>query len=503
MLLWHLPLAAAGYTCWDRTCASWLDFMFYDQAKIIIRAGKGGDGCVSFRREKFVPKGGPDGGDGGRGGDIVFQASSGLRDLAFLRRKRSFRAGSGEMGKGSKRSGRNGADFVIEVPPGTQIFEAGGERGEAPAKVKGQHNAGARGRDAPPHAAPPQADLVTDRQRYVAAHGGEGGRGNARFASSVRRAPRFAELGLPGEEKTVILKLKLLADAGLLGFPNAGKSSLLRIISHAKPKVADYPFTTVVPMLGTVEDPWSHRQLTVADIPGLLEGASEGVGLGDEFLAHLERTALLIHLVDAGGYFGRDPVDNFVSINGELARFSPDLAARWQLVAVNKIDMTGDDIVREVAGRLAAEIGRRCRAGDRAFSWLLNEAGGNGDEANAAHAIETISAATGQGVDRLIRRSFALLDQAAGMAPAAEPQQGILYHPGEGEDWEIIEADGRFGVRGAIVEKLVARTDFGNEEAVLYLKERLERLGVSDALRRAGASSGAGVEIGGRQVGFW
>ena len=452
--------------------------MFYDRAKIEIRAGKGGNGCISFRREKYVPKGGPDGGDGGGGGDVIFRATNRLRDLAYFQRQRHFRAAKGGMGEGSKRHGRRGEDLIVDVPPGTQIFEQGRLL----------------------------ADLVSDGQAFTAARGGDGGRGNARFVSSTRRAPRFAEFGLAGEERTITLELKLLADAGLLGFPNAGKSSLLRIISHAKPKVADYPFTTVAPMLGTVEDPGTHQQFTVADIPGLLEGASEGVGLGDEFLGHLERTGLLIHLVDAGGYYGRDPVDNFIAINHELAGYSPELAAKWQLVAVNKIDMVDAARVDDVTGRLAAEITARCRAGEPAFAWLLDEAGGDPDDVDAARAVLLISAATGEGAANLVRRSFTLLERAwsQASAPAApEPEGRMVYRPAEAEHWEVVQEDGRFCVRGAVVEKLVARTDFENDEAVSYLQERLERLGVSDALRSAGAADGEEVEIGGMEFELW
>ncbi len=452
--------------------------MFYDRAKIEIRAGKGGNGCISFRREKYVPKGGPDGGDGGGGGDVVFTASSRLRDLAFFQRQRHFRSENGRPGQGSGRHGRRGADLDVEVPMGTQIFR-GGEL---------------------------MADLTADGQRFVAARGGDGGRGNARFASSTRRAPRFAELGLPGDELEVSLKLKLLADAGLLGFPNAGKSSLLRIISRARPKVADYPFTTVAPMLGTVEDPRSHQQFTVADIPGLLEGASEGVGLGDEFLAHLERTRLLIHLVDAGGYYGQDPLDNFCAIIRELEGYSPELADKWQLVAVNKIDLIAADAAEAVAAGLAAEVAQRCRAGSPAFAWLLEEAGGDPELVDGSRAVMKISAATGAGTAGLMRRAFQLLGSAWEKAPAvaaAEPAGHITYRPGQEEHWEVTFEEGMYMVRGPVVERLVARTDFDNEEAVAWLQEQLERLGVSEALRSAGAAEGEDVGIGDREFEFW
>lgn len=452
--------------------------MFYDRAKIEIRAGNGGSGAVSFRREKYVPKGGPDGGDGGDGGDVVFIASSRLRDLAFFQRQRHFRAGSGRQGQGSKKQGKRGDDAVVEVPCGTQIFTGGDLL----------------------------ADLTSHGQRLIAARGGQGGRGNARFVSSTRRAPRFAELGLAGEELAVRLELKLLADAGLLGFPNAGKSSLLRQISHAKPKVADYPFTTVAPMLGTVEEPDRQRQFTVADIPGLLEGASQGVGLGDEFLAHLERTRLLIHLVDVTGYYGKDPVDNFVSLRKELEDYGAGLAAKWQIVALNKTDLVSNDVAADVQGRLLKEVAARCQDGDPAFAWLAGEAEDDFDRVDATGAVLPVSAATGSGINLLMRRAYQLLELAWQQEPAlpvVEPEGHVTYRPAAEDYWEVLAEDGVFRVCGPAVERLVARTDFGNDEAVAYLQERLERLGVSDALKKAGATPGEDVIIGEMEFELW
>lgn len=453
--------------------------MFYDRAKIEIRAGKGGHGCVSFRREKHVPRGGPDGGDGGDGGDVVFTATDRLRDLAYFQRRRHFHAQNGRPGQGSRKHGRRGEDLVIEVPCGTQILGFSGEL---------------------------LADLTADSMSFVAARGGEGGRGNARFASSTRRAPRFAELGLNGEELGISLELKLLADAGLLGFPNAGKSSLLRKISHAKPKVAEYPFTTTAPMLGTVEAPGSDRQFTVADIPGLLEGASNGVGLGDAFLAHLERTSLLIHLVDVSGYYGKDPLENFNSINRELAGYSPDLASTAQLVALNKIDLVQTGEAELVASRLAQEVAARCREGHPAFAWLKDDVNGDPEAADGSRAVLLLSAVTGAGTGDLVRRAFSLLEQVWQQQPqgeAREPAGHITYHPGIEERWEVVVENGRFQVRGPVVERLVARTDFDNDEAIAYLQERLEKLGVSDALRQAGAADGEELVIGGMEFELW
>lgn len=434
---------------------------------------------MSFRREKFVPKGGPDGGDGGDGGDVILEATNRMRDLMYFQRQRHFRGEDGRPGQGANKHGKRGEDALVSVPPGTQIRDENGEL---------------------------LADLTNNGQSFVIARGGEGGRGNARFATSTRRAPRFSELGLAGEELTLMLELKLLADAGLLGFPNAGKSSLLRMISHAKPKVADYPFTTVAPMLGTVEEPDHRNQFTVADIPGLLEGASQGVGLGDQFLVHLERTRLLIHLVDATGYYGRDPVDNFLTINKELAGFSPELAAKWQLVAVNKIDLVDETAAKDLTARLAEEIVSLSRAHDPAFGWLLQDAEGDPDKIDGSRAVLNISAATGAGARKLTRQAYALLQRAWLREPAViapEPEGHITYRPGAEDHWQVVKEGGRYLVTGQVVERLVARTDFENEEAVGFLQERLERLGVSDALRQAGAAPGEDVVIGDMEFEFW
>jgi GTP-binding protein len=281
--------------------------VFTDRARIEVQAGRGGDGGLSFRREKYVPRGGPDGGDGGRGGDVVLQADADLRDLSSLRGRTRFKARAGGPGRGSGKHGADGEDVVLTVPAGTQVLDE-------------EENL--------------VADLAHPGARLVLARGGAGGRGNKRFATSTRQTPRFAEIGLPGEADAYELRLKLLVDAALVGFPNAGKSSLLRRISNAKPKVADYPFTTISPVLGIVDAP-DGRQLTVADVPGLIEGASEGRGLGHEFLAHLERARLLVHVVDATE---EDPAERFRAIDHELAEYGAGLAERPQIVALNKVD---------------------------------------------------------------------------------------------------------------------------------------------------------------------
>jgi GTP-binding protein len=285
--------------------------VFTDRARIEVQAGRGGDGGLTFRREKYVPRGGPDGGDGGRGGDLVLLADPDLRDLSSFRSRTRFQARSGGPGRGSGKHGADGEDVVLPVPAGTQVLDAEGNL---------------------------VADLARPDARLVLARGGAGGRGNKRFATSTRQTPRFAEVGLPGETGDYELRLKLLVDAALVGFPNAGKSSLLRRISNAKPKVADYPFTTISPVLGTVDSP-EGRQLTVADVPGLIEGASEGVGLGHEFLAHLERARLLVHVIDAAE---GDAEERFRAIDHELAEYGAGLVERPQIVALNKVDAAPD-----------------------------------------------------------------------------------------------------------------------------------------------------------------
>src|SRR4051812_44200512 len=305
--------------------------MLHDRARIEVRAGAGGNGCLSFRREAHVPKGGPDGGDGGRGGDVVLRCDDSLRDLQAFRRRAHFRAERGGHGQGAQRHGADGETLVIAVPPGTQVERWDGTR----------------------------YDLVRPGQEVTLAHGGSGGRGNTRFKSSVRQTPRLAERGLPGEEGEAHLHLKLLADVGLVGLPNAGKSSLLARLTRARPKVAAYPFTTLEPVLGTLES--EDRQLVLADIPGLIEGASAGAGLGHDFLAHVERTRLLVHVLDLAPLDGSDPVENHAVIERELAEHDPRLAALPRILALSKTDLVEPDVAAEAAAawseRLAGEEG--------------------------------------------------------------------------------------------------------------------------------------------------
>jgi GTP-binding protein len=390
--------------------------MFHDRARIHVVAGRGGDGALSFRREKYVPKGGPDGGDGGFGGDVVLVADRDLRDLSRFRPNQWFKGGRGGSGGGSNRHGANGETVELRVPVGTQVFDGDGNL---------------------------VADLARPRARVVIARGGGGGRGNRRFATSTRQAPRFAETGLPGDEATIELRLKLLADAALVGLPNAGKSSLLRRISNAKPKVADYPFTTIAPVLGTVES-GDGRQLTVADVPGLIEGASEGLGLGHEFLAHLERARLLLHVIDASG----DVEASFRTIDHELQQYGAGLDERPQIVVLNKID-------------------------------LLPEPPSFSLEDPRVLRVVRASCVTGEGIDELKRTLFELLPPEEEPAPveegAEELAEFLVYRPRAGaREYRILRTDRGFRVQGRAPEG-----------------EELER-----ALRAAGARRGQEVEVG-------
>jgi GTPase len=372
--------------------------MFNDRARIRVKGGRGGDGSLSFRREKYVPKGGPDGGDGGRGGEVSLVADHDLRDLSSFRRRGRYEAGRGRHGEGSNRTGADGEDVEVRVPVGTQVLDPDGRL---------------------------LADLAHPGARAVIAHGGAGGAGNRRFATPTHQAPRLAEIGAPGEEAELELRLKLLADAALLGFPNAGKSSLLRRLSNAKPKVADYPFTTLAPVLGTVDSP-DGRQLTVADVPGLLEGASEGVGLGDEFLAHLERARVFLHVIEAH----EDVEERFRAIDRELAAYGAGLAERPQIVVLNKSD-------------------------------LMSEPPGLELDDERVLAVVATSAATGAGIEELTRALFALVPEAAPAPVENEEMADFLVYrpqPPRRRSARIFRTDRGYRVRGkASPEELRAR----------------------------------------------
>jgi GTPase len=414
--------------------------VFADRATIFVQGGRGGDGCVSFRRERYVPKGGPDGGDGGDGGDLVLVASAGLRDLSEFRFAAHFRAERGRHGQGSAKNGRAGVDRELRVPPGTQVTDR-----ETGALL---------------------ADLVADGARAVVAGGGAGGKGNRHYATANRRAPQTAQVGEPGQERWLELHLKLVADAALLGLPNAGKSSLLRRISNATPKVADYPFTTVSPVLGTVED-GDGRQLTVADVPGLLEGASQGVGLGHEFLAHLERARILIHLLDASAG-AEEAARRRAAIDAELRLHGGGLAGRPQLVCLSKIDLVAP---AQRAGLLAA-----------------------------TGAELACSAATGEGIPQLVARLFELLPaepeaQAEGASELADFLEYRPVAPGQ-RRFRILRDAGDLRVASRELERRAAGTDPQDAAAVARLSEELERLGVEPALRAAGARPGDDILVG-------
>ena len=392
--------------------------MFHDRARIRVKAGRGGDGALSFRREKHVPKGGPDGGDGGHGGDVVVVADPNLRDLSSFQRRRWIEAKRGGSGSGSGKHGAAGESVELPVPAGTQVFE--GDQ--------------------------LVADLKSPGARVVLARGGAGGRGNRRFASATRQTPRFAEVGQPGEESEVELRLKLLADAALVGLPNAGKSSLLRRISNARPKVASYPFTTIEPVLGTVDAP-DGRQLTVADVPGLIEGASEGVGLGHEFLAHLERARMLVHVIDVAA---GEPVEQWAQIDRELAAYGAGLVALPQIVVLNKID-------------------------------LLPEAPELGVEDERIVVVYRVSAATGAGIEEFQRGLFEHIPE-----PEALPEESpegladfLVYRPQpRGRRYRIFRTDTGYRVAGRPP---------GDKE-------------LAEALKAAGAKTGDEVEIEGELV---
>jgi GTP-binding protein len=455
--------------------------MFFDHAKIHVAAGDGGNGCVSFRREKHVPRGGPDGGDGGWGGDVLIVPDAQLRDLQAFTYKVHFKADSGAAGQGARKHGARGDDVIIKVPLGTQVW-ADDEL---------------------------IADVVDPDQRVLVAQGGAGGRGNARFVNSVRQAPKFAELGESGDGMWLRLSLKLMADAGLAGLPNAGKSSLLKRLSNAKPKVANYPFTTLEPMLGIVDWSGEGDVFTLADVPGLLEGASEGVGLGHEFLAHLERCQLILHMVDATGYYGADPLAGFRTILGELDAHGEGLGLRPQVVLLNKIDAVDPRVVEELVSLFRDEV-KRLRAADHpAFSYLLD-----GDEPAAGQLVWPISAASGAGLVAFLRWVGPLLrelteglepvtiDAADRSAPEAVLVREVgthgLYRPQAGAKVFLVEkTEEGFAVRGRAVRRLVSRFDLTNDEAVRYLGERLDRLGVYAALRAKGAVPGDDVDIEG------
>lgn len=426
---------------------------FTDLSHINVKGGDGGAGCMSFRREAFVPKGGPDGGDGGHGGSVIVEADAQLSSLIDYRYKHHFRAGRGTHGQGARRYGRDGEDLVLKVPLGTVVRELDPQTQTPMYQI---------------------ADLTQPGERVIVAPGGAGGRGNIHFVTSVRRAPAFAEKGEPALEHWIELEMKLMADAALVGMPSVGKSSIIARISAARPKVADYPFTTLVPNLG-VARATSGQSFVAADVPGLIEGASEGKGLGHQFLRHIERTALIMHVVDVtGGYEGRDVIEDYGTINAELAAYASELAVRPQVVVANKCDLPGCE---EAVERLRAAA----------------EADG--------HEFFAVSAATGLGLDALVNRVAAMVADLRREVAAAEPERDLT------ETWErdrqrrdkrmVIRREERhvWRVSGAAIERMVVQTDWENDEAVAFLQHRFDRCGLDLQLAKAGAVNGDEIRI--------
>jgi GTP-binding protein len=445
--------------------------MLHDRARIQIEAGAGGDGSTSFRREAHVPRGGPDGGDGGRGGDVLLVCDSSLRDLQAFRRASVFRAGRGGHGEGSQRHGADGQTLEIRVPPGTEAHAS---------EQDGEDLAGRRW------------ELLADGQRALLARGGTGGKGNKRFATPTRQAPRFAERGLPGEGGWVELQLKLLADVGLVGLPNAGKSSLLSRLTRAAPKIADYPFTTLTPVLGVLDA--EDRQLVVADIPGLIEGASEGAGLGHDFLAHVERTRLLVHVLEIAPELtlgeGADARENHKTIERELAAHDPRLASLPRVLALSKADLV-DERRRE---RTAAQW--RERLGPEVPVILTSSATGLGLPELAAELFRSVPARPEPGAeDPLASRAPGAVAAGAG---GEELLEHMVFRPAGPGGFRVEQlGPGSFAVRGRGIELLLARHDVENEDAMAYLEGRLRRIGVIRALEEQGFEPGDEIEIGG------
>ena len=420
--------------------------MFADRAKIYIRSGKGGDGHVSFRRELYVPNGGPDGGDGGRGGDVIFEGDEGLNTLYDYRHRRKFKAEDGEEGGKRRCHGKDGSDIILKVPEGTIIREA--ESGKV------------------------IADMSGENRRQTILKGGRGGAGNQHFATSTMQVPKYAQPGQPAQELEVLLELKVIADVGLVGFPNVGKSTLLSRVTNAQPKIANYHFTTLTPNLGVV-DLEGGGGFVIADIPGLIEGASEGVGLGHEFLRHIERTRVLIHMVDAASTEGRDPIEDIYAINKELKAYNEEIAGRPQVIAANKVDVLGEDT--EPIERLKKEFEPQ---GIRVFP---------------------ISAVAGQGLKELLYYVKELLDAAPQEAIVFEPE----YFPGEelvyvNLPYTVVkseEEEGVYIVEGPRIEKMLGYTNLDSEKGFAFFQKFLKDTGILDELEKAGIQEGDTVRM--------
>jgi GTPase len=420
--------------------------MFVDQTKIYVKGGDGGNGMVAFRREKYVPMGGPAGGDGGKGANVVFEVNEGLRTLMDFRYQRHWKAPRGEHGMSKNQHGKNAKDMIVKVPPGTVVMDA-----ETKEVI---------------------ADLVENGQRAVIAKGGRGGRGNSRFATPSNPAPELAENGEPGQERDVILELKLLADVGLVGFPSVGKSTLLSVVSSAKPKIAEYHFTTIVPNLGMVETE-DNRSFVMADLPGLIEGASEGVGLGHQFLRHIERTRVIVHVIDMAAMEGRDPYEDYLTINKELEEYNLRLTERPQIIVANKMDMPeAEENLKKFKERLEEDF-----------------------------PIFPISALSRKGLRELLYAIADKIEETPEFPLDHEEEETgvnrVLYkHEADPEAFYITrEPDGSFVIQGEKVEKLFKMTNFQTEESVRRFARQLRGLGVDEALRQKGAKDGDTVKL--------
>ena len=415
--------------------------MFTDYTKIIIKSGDGGNGAITFRREKYVAAGGPDGGDGGKGGDIYFIVDPDANTLINFRYNKKYKAQNGENGSGKNCYGKKGEDLYIKVPAGTVVKDA--ETGKI------------------------IADLSKKGQKELILPGGRGGKGNAHFATSTRQAPHFAQAGEKGIEKEVILELKLIADVGLLGFPNVGKSTILSMVTSATPKIADYHFTTLEPNLGVVKTEYGDS-FVIADIPGIIEGASEGIGLGLKFLRHIERTRLLLHVIDVSGTEGRNPVQDFKTINNELKKYSKKLSTRKQIIVANKIDVMQDETL---------------------FNELKEMANQKGIE------IFKISAATGEGLKELFRIVSEELKKLPKEELLDEEERVVYTLKEETKGFEINKIDGEFVVSGPDVDRLMARVNLADNESLYYFQKMLINLGIDEALRNAGVKDGETIRF--------
>ena len=414
--------------------------MFTDYVRIIAKAGNGGDGAVSFRREKYVAAGGPDGGDGGKGGNVYMEVDQDKNTLIDFRYQKKFKAENGKNGEGANKYGKSGNDLIIKVPLGTIVKDA--ETGKV------------------------LADLSELGQKELILSGGRGGKGNSHFATSTRQAPRFSQEGEKGEEKELILELKLLADVGLLGFPNVGKSTLLSVVTDATPKIADYHFTTLEPNLGVVKGEYGDS-FVIADIPGIIEGASQGIGLGIQFLRHIERTRLLLHVVDVSGTEGRNPVKDFEIINAELKKYSEKLSKRKQVIVANKIDVMQDEKLYKNLEKVAKE--------------------NNMD-------IFKISAATGEGISELMKYVSATL-KTLPKEDLIEITDKKVYTLKDEDEYTIQKVDGKFVIKGESVEKVMRRVNIADNESLYYFQKSLDNLGVNQKLKEMGIKEGDIVQI--------